>query len=89
MSQKQFESVVPQDELNKLQKQAEKEANKEMQPDFKNKLNLESQARTVIKDKLAARIKLKFKNDWKIDFYKIKLQRNTAIAKKLKSLIIK
>ena len=80
-------SGIPEKELKKIQDLADKQFQTEMQPSYKKKLIWESKARIVIKEKLAARRKLGLKNDWKIRFYEEKLDRNSAIAKKLKSLM--
>ena len=83
------QNAMPVEELERIKKIADKEIQILSQPQFKIKLKLETKARVVIKEKLEARIKRGLPNDWKIDFYKTKLERNFAITKKLRSLIKK
>lgn len=83
--------AMPPEEFDKIMVIAQKENEIRMQPVYKQRLGLETQARVVIKDKLEARKKLNLHNgkDWKIRFYEEKLDRSFSIGKKLRSLIKK
>lgn len=80
---------MPVEEFEIIKAEADKENNRLMKISMQSRLIHETKARKVIKERLAKRIKLGLKNDWKVRFYELKLARNVAIARKLGKMVSK